>query len=181
MTIIIPITLFLGRILAINTLKKDKRAFAIHPHGGLKTVVEHSFDFGIGTEVEHSCSLQWRNNFYIFGGRNEKRQLSMINRVNNRLERKGSLDFDFYLGGCTVLNQTTFVLCFDFNEKDVCRQSNNSLGSVPGSFTELAKSNYEHRLTKISSFEGKKFFFWKFQAQRLRYTHRCWRSYSWSH
>ena len=163
MTIIIPITLFLGRILAINTLKKDKRAFAIHPHGGLKTVVEHSFDFGIGTEVEHSCSLQWRNNFYIFGGRNQKRQLSMINRVNNRLERKGSLDFDFHMGGCTVLNQTTFVLCFDLKEKDVCRQSSNSLGSIPGSFTELPKSNYEHRLAKISSFEGKNFFFGNFK------------------
>ena len=54
---------------------------------------------------------------YVFGGDyfGEKRQVSMVN--GNRLERKGSLDFDFHYGGCTVLNQLTIVLCFNYHEE----------------------------------------------------------------
>ena len=69
-----------------------------------------------------------------------------------RLERNGTLDFDLKNGACTVLNETIVVLCFNYYEQDVCRQSNNLLGK----FTKLPNSNYEHRLTKISSVEGKK-------------------------
>ena len=73
----------------------------------------------------------------------------MVN--GNRLERKATLDFDFKYGGCTVLNQITIVLCFDLDEDDVCRQSNNPLGS----FTKLPNSNYDHQGTRIASFDGK--------------------------
>ena len=74
--------------------------------------------------------------------------MSMVNA--NRLERKATLDFNFELGGCTVLNQITIVLCFDRYEAIVCRQSNNPLGS----FTKLPNSNYDHSGTRIASFEG---------------------------
>ena len=74
----------------------------------------------------------------------------------NRLKRKGLLDFDFFEGGCTVLNQLTIVLCFgDPKNRDVCRQSNNPVGS----FTKLPKSNYGHRAIRIASFDGKNVFF----------------------
>ena len=73
----------------------------------------------------------------------------MVN--GNRLERKATLDFDFVEGACTVLNQITIVLCFDWIETKVCRQSNNPLGS----FTKLPNSNYDHHGTRIASFDGK--------------------------
>ena len=133
--------------MAINTYEGNKRAYSINPRGGYHRL---SFQFGLSTEVYNSCSLQWKNHYYVFGGRNEKRQVSMVN--GNRLERKGTLDFDFETGGCAVLNQRTFVLCFGepFN-RDVCRQSNNPLGS----FTKLPNSNFDHWRTRIASFDGK--------------------------
>ena len=143
----IILVICLVQILAINT-DTGKRAYSISPLGGYDQL---NFQFGHNTEVHHSCSLQWQNNYYIFGGYYERRQVSMVNA--NRLERKATLDFNFELGGCTVLNQITIVLCFD--EDDLCRQSNNPLGS----FTKLPKSNYDHGGTRIASFEGKIKFF----------------------
>ena len=140
------ITFIFLDILAINTYDGNKRAYSINPRGGYEQL---DFEFGDDTEVEHSCSLQWQNHYYVFGGWNEERQVSMVN--GNRLERKGTLNFDFDDGGCTVLNQITIVLCFDKNERDVCRQSNNPLGS----FTKLPNSNYDHNAARIASFDGK--------------------------
>ena len=75
----------------------------------------------------------------------------MVN--GNRLERKARLDFWFSWGACTVLNQQTIVLCFGdgWPVYNVCRQSNNPLGS----FTKLPNSNYKHFRTRIASFDGK--------------------------
>ena len=133
-------------ILAINTYGDNKRAYSINPRGGYQQL---DFEFGEKTEVYDSCSLQWKNQHYVFGGNSEKTQVSMVN--GNRFERKGSLDFNMYLGACTVLNEFTIVLCFDYYEDNVCRQSNNPLGS----FNKLPNSNYNHRYTRIASFDGK--------------------------
>ena len=137
--------MFLG-ILAINSYGGLNQAYSINPRGGSDKL---NFEFGNDTEVYNSCSLQWKNHNYVFGGDDERRQVSMVN--GNRLERKATLDFYFDEGGCTVLNQRTIVLCFDFYETKVCRQSNNPLGS----FTKLQNSNYEHESTRIASFDGK--------------------------
>ena len=71
--------------------------------------------------------------------------------IGNRLERKATLAFNFSFGACTVLNQFTIVLCFDYIEDDVCYHSNNPLGS----FRKLPNSNYHHGRTRITSFDGK--------------------------
>ena len=120
----------------------------INLHGGYDKV---DFKFDDGTGVDRSCSLQWHNHHYLFGGWTNrlKRQVSMVNGY--RLERKGSLDFNFHHGACTVVNQQTIVLCFDDDETDVCRQSNNPLGT----FTKLPNSNFNHLQTRIASFDGK--------------------------
>ena len=80
---------------------------------------------------------------------NTLQQVLMVN--GNGLERKATLDFDFYYGGGTVLNKVTIVLCFSYWETKVCRQSNSPFGN----FTKLPNSNYEHKATKIASFDGK--------------------------
>ena len=89
--------LFFLDILAINTRDGNKRAYSINLSGGYEQL---DFDFGYGTDVEKSCSLQWQNQYYVFGGHNEKRQVSMVN--GNRLERKATLDFNLNAGGCTA-------------------------------------------------------------------------------
>ena len=119
----------------------------IDSHGGYEQL---DFEFGDGTEAYGSCSLQWHNHFYVFGGDKESRQVSMVN--GNKLERKATLDFNFHKGACTALNQITIVLCFDYYERKVCRQSNNPYGS----FITLPNSNYQHYYIRIASFDGEK-------------------------
>ena len=75
--------------------------------------------------------------------------MSVVN--GKRLERNGTLDFYFYAGGCTVLNQSTIVLCFDFYENKTCRHSNNPTGS----FIKLPNSTFDHKSTRIASIDGK--------------------------
>ena len=131
--------------MAVTSL--NTHAYSINTQGGYQKL---NFDFDEKTEVYDSCSVQWYNHFYIFGGNNYNRQVSRVN--GNRLERKGDLSFNFYSGGCTVLNQQTVVLCFGtYNvAEDVCRQSNNPIGP----FTKLNKSNFAHHETRIASFDG---------------------------
>ena len=107
-----------------------------------------SFYFGKDTEVRRSCSAQWKNVYYVFGGAKYKRQVSSM--TGNRLERKATLSFDFSRGGCTVMNEETIVLCFHDAESDVCWQSNNPLGT----FTKLPKSKHKHWGTRIASVNG---------------------------
>ena len=107
------------------------------------------FEFDFMSESSQSCSLQWQNNHYFFGGTEKRQQVSMVS--GNRLKRIGQLSFILEAGGCTVVNQSTIVLCFDLYQDNLCRWSNSPLGS----FTELPKSNHSHRSTRIASFDGK--------------------------
>ena len=156
---LVVITEQLSDILALNTYddganyawqglaKNGQDAFSINPRDGFK---ELDFEFGLNTEVAFSCSVLWHNHYYVFGGRNEKRQVSMVR--GNRLERKTTLDFNFNDGACTIFYQQIIVLCFDVDEGKVCRKSNNPLEL----FTKLPKSaEYHHRQTRIASFDGK--------------------------
>ena len=140
-------TSFLGRVLAINTFNGNEHVI-INPLGSYEV---KKFDFGKDTEVYRSCSLQWKNQYYVFGGQKQDHQVSVV--VDNRLELKGTLDFKFNGGGCTVLNQHIVVLCFGDHKNDRrgCRQSKNPIGP----FTRMPQSNYDHRATRIASFDGK--------------------------
>ena len=58
------ITFIFLDILAINTSKYGgKRAYSINPRGGYEKL---NFEFGDGTEVFWSCSLQWKNYYSYF-------------------------------------------------------------------------------------------------------------------
>ena len=130
-----------------NTFNGIKRAYLINPHGGYQNL---TLDFELGNDVEvyYSCSLQWKNQYYVIGG-SKLSQVSMLS--GNRLERKRTLEFNFQNGGCAVLNQSTIVLCFDQYKPTVCHQSNNPLGS----FTKLPNSKFIHENIRIASFDGK--------------------------
>ena len=133
-------------ILAINTYYDVKQAFSINPRGSYEKL---DFEFSKNTEVWNSCSLQWHNHYYVFGGESHTLQVSLVN--GNRLERKATLGFNFVEGACTVLSQNIIVLCFGRYEENVCRKSNHPLGS----FTRLPNSYYKHKHTRIASFDGK--------------------------
>ena len=118
----------------------------ISPRGGYEIL---GFEFANETQVHASCSLQWQNQLYVFGGSKAKKQVLIVN--GNRLEKNATLDFDFTFGGCTVLNQSTIVLCFHHYESQVCRQSNSPLGL----FKKLPDSNHMHFHARIASLDGK--------------------------
>ena len=50
------------------------------------------FERDKNTEAFYSCSIQWKNKLHIFGGLNEKRQISRL--TGHKLERVGSLAFE---------------------------------------------------------------------------------------
>lgn len=108
--------------------------------------------FGKDTEVYLSCSLSWRNQFFVFGGYNQKRQISQL--VGCELSRVGTLDFDHYRGGCTNVADDQLYLCFnavDSNDYKKCRVASNPMGN----FTEVSKSAFEHAYTRIASSNSK--------------------------
>ena len=118
----------------------------INPRRGYEEI---DFEFGGNTEVYKSCSLQWQNSYYVFGGFYERRHVSIVN--GNQLERKGTLDFDFSYGGCTVLpKDQSILLCFDWDETKLCRQSYDPLGS----FIRIITSSFHHSQIRIASVDG---------------------------
>ena len=109
---------------------------------------DFDFDFGDETQVQDCCSVTYRGHFYVFGGYNFKKQISKLEGCS--LQRIGSLDFDFYLGGCATVNEESIYLCFDEDDSKRCH-----FGSDPiGTFSSVIKSQFSHTYTRIAASEG---------------------------
>ena len=108
------------------------------------------FILGENTQVHKSCSITWRNEFYIFGGSQEKRQLSKV--VGCELKRNGSLSFDHKFGGCANVADKFIYLCFSDSVGGFkkCRGAT----SPTGQFEDVDHSVYEHRWTRIAASRG---------------------------
>ena len=134
--------------MALNTYKGNKQAFLVDMAGGFTNL---TFSFASDTEVYNSCSLLFNDKMYIFGGRNEMRQISQV--TDCRLKHIGNLDFDFRAGTCTLMQSSTLILCFAWtnDEGKLCRKAD----SPTASFKEIRKSNYYHYASKIASNGGK--------------------------
>ena len=104
------------------------------------------------SEVYKSCSVQWRNGFYVFGGSSNKRQISKVDGC--QLRPIGSLAFDHYTGGCSVMNDAIY-LCFNvvFNSGDYkrCR----SATEPTENFTQIPLSTFDHRWARTASSNSK--------------------------
>ena len=135
-------------VLAINKRKGNRQAVLVDMGGGFTNL--DSFSFPSNTEVDHSCSLVFNNSMFLFGGRDQKRQISRV--VDCGLKHIGNLDFDFRHGAVTVI-QSQVLLCFNWieGEGQVCRIAS----SPTGSFSKIQQSNYHHFNTKIASNGGK--------------------------
>ena len=42
---------------------------------------EANFDYGSGTEIYWSCPIEFQNEFFVFGGTYNKRQVTLLNRA----------------------------------------------------------------------------------------------------
>ena len=110
------------------------------------------FDRDDATEADISCSVNWQNQLFIFGGRNETRQISRLSGY--KLERVGNLLFDHWAGSCSVMGNEHIFLCFPWATNDVgnrCRLSNGPLEQ----FSEVALSTHRHRYTQTSCSDSK--------------------------
>ena len=56
------------------------------------------FNWAEGTESHYSCSLTWENEMYMFGGKNQMRQISKLSGCG--LTNEGTLSFNFNFGAC---------------------------------------------------------------------------------
>ena len=83
---------------------------------------EISFNFDSTSAVWEACSVEYRGEYYLFGGRFHPRQISKVE--NCGLRRIGTLDFDFNTGACGSFNfkKEIALLCFPGIEKHSCRR-----------------------------------------------------------
>lgn len=100
------------------------------------------FSYDDMTELEQSCTLTWHNKFFVFGGYDNKRQISKVE--DTKLTLIGSLDFDHNSLACDVmprLGPDKIFLCFSSeNDNRRCRVALDPLGP----FSEIQSSTYEH-------------------------------------
>ena len=92
--------------------------------------------------------MTWQNRHLIFGGNNEKTQISMIDDCTLKLV--GQLAFNHYYGGCANVDDRLIYLCFSSDSLDdtkKCRYSTTPLGE----FQQISDSNHEHRYTRVAA------------------------------
>ena len=66
-----------------------------------------------------SCSLLIGDTMTIFGGENQRSQISVVYPTG--IQRIGTLPFQFSEGRCHYSDKTIY-LCYPFAEKKLCRQ-----------------------------------------------------------
>ena len=153
---------FLSTLKQTTPSSERKTVLVLNTNGGWKAPVlvdaEGRQDgnivmlFGKDTEVHASCSLSWRNQFFVFGGWSQKRQISQL--VGCELSRVGTLDFDHSYGGCTNVADDQLYLCFNIGDSvdyKKCRVASDPMGN----FTEVSQSAFEHRVTRVASSNSK--------------------------
>ena len=138
-------------VLVLSTYSWDDVPIITNAAGRQDT--NFDFVFGEGTEVDYSCSMTWKNELYIFGGRSKKRQISKL--IGCQLTRIGELEFDHYLGACANVADAKLYLCFNdaSGDYDKCRVAL----SPTGIFDEINRSIHFHAFTRIAASEGDHF------------------------
>ena len=115
------------------------------------TIETSFFLMGENTQVYYSCSITWRNKHFVFGGYNEKKQISQL--IGCELKRVGSLAFDHFFGACTTVGDNLIYLCFNYASGDYkkCRMATSPIGQ----FEEINASTYNHHYVRIAASDCK--------------------------
>ena len=132
-------------VLVLNTYKSFNTPLIINGAGE-----DFMVTYGQNTEVYMSCSINWRGEFYVFGGSTLTTQISKLNGC--ALERIGTLDFQHEFGACANVKEEAIYLCFnnDSADRHKCRVST----SPTGQYREVASSLFEHNQIQIGSSSG---------------------------
>ena len=115
-------------ILVLNTKSHSNKPVLIDSNGEFNEYIS----FESHAPVYGACSLTWKNEHYVFGGRVEKTLISKI--IKCSLEPIGNLNamktFSHYHGGCTNMNDEYIYLCFSSENKHDIRKCH--VASSPG-------------------------------------------------
>ena len=133
--------------MVINTFSSKNVPVILDQSGETRLLADFNFDSE--TESYYSCSVNFQNELYLFGGIFIKDQISKL--TNCSLSRIGSLDFSFNGGGCANFGDEQIVLCFDYYERKQCWTADNALGT----FKRMTEANFDHKLTRIAASNGK--------------------------
>ena len=110
------------------------------------------FEFGPGTGVYQSCSIVWKDEIFVFGGRYQSQQISKVQ--NCQLKLIGQLKVKFNYGACTnVGNELVFFCFYDFDDPTTdkkCLKATSPLGD----FQETRYSTHHHSVTRIDNNGG---------------------------
>ena len=132
-------------ILVLNTA--DKRNVPIITNASGRE--DRNFTFGMeNIEVYRSCGLTYRGEHYIFGGLNNKTQISKIEGC--QLMSIGQLTFSHEFGACANVADNQIYLCFhDGNSADYkkCRVASSPLGIL----ASITDSIEQHRGARIAA------------------------------
>ena len=128
----------------------DSKNLPIMTNSAAREDEDFFFELDEKAEVYKSCSLTWQNELHVFGGKSEKTQISKV--TSCRLEPIGKLAFNHYYGDCVNVADNKVILCFNNENGDYnkCRMAS----SPTGAFSEMALSQYHHRITRIATDDG---------------------------
>ena len=98
------------------------------------------------TQILGTCTVNWKNQNYIFGGVDKMRQILKIEDC--KVKNIGELTFNHRFGTCATVSNEVIYLCFNHRPATtmkLCRTS-----QLPtGTFTDITKSLYDHPQAKI--------------------------------
>ena len=131
-------------------VKSWKQAALINAAGDKEQLT--CFKKGSTTEIFWSCSILWQNQFHIFEGASEKRQISRLN--DYKLKRIGDLDFDHSPGpACGVMKEKIY-LCFSGWSSPESRRCRRASGPLE-KFKFDSYSIHDHSPIQLASSNSK--------------------------
>ena len=134
-------------VLILSTRQEESVPVITDLSGKYDTVF--NFTFEPETSAYGTCGLLYKDEFYVFGGKNNHHTIAMISGC--ALKLIGKLPFTFDTGNC-VIGGNEIYLCFDYQsyEGNRCRKTQNPLGP----FIPVKNSTYEHYYTAMAASGG---------------------------
>ena len=142
---------------------------------GYNQYKQPSFTYSTDTEVEHSCSIVWNNQMYVFGGLSKVNQISkvenchlnLVGQLNFRMHKgavihnckKKSLSTCFHFrlflqkGACTEFENSIFICFPEADNEETCRKCLRATGPLE-TFQAVKDSTYCHKSIRIANDGG---------------------------
>ena len=144
-------------VLILNTYLSDNVPVITDANGRFDT--DLAFELDANLTVYGSCSLTFKNEFYIFGGgenyhqdqewtEDMSRQILKVDGCG--LRKIGSLPFEHNRGGCAAVGDDKIYLCFGDWESESCRYASHPTGS----FNDVRTGFFEHGSIRIAASKG---------------------------